>query len=98
MMSCDTLAVQKVGCHEQLQSNFRCNGELRDLRAAVGVADFVVEVHAHLAEDMGAMRGKGRGGEEREGKGRGGERRGGEGRGGEERREEERRGEGRRGE
>ena len=72
-MSCDTLAVQKVGCHEQLQSNFRCNGELRDLRAAVGVADFVVEVHAHLAEDMGATRGKGRGGEERGGEGRGGE-------------------------
>ena len=82
MMSCDVmwhaLAVKKVGSHEELQCDFRCNWELWDLGAAVGVADFVVKVHANLAQDMGTSRGKGRGGEGREG--RGGERRGGEGR------------------
>ena len=71
-MSCDvmwhTLAVKKVGSHEELQCDFRCNWELWDLGAAVGVADFVVKVHANLAQDMGSSRGEGRGGEGRGGK------------------------------
>ena len=55
-MSCDTLAVKEVGRHEELQCNLGCNGELWDLGTAVGVAYLVVEIHTHLAQDMGAKR------------------------------------------
>ena len=73
-MACEVLflAVQKVGCHEQLQCNLRCNGELWYLCTAVGVANFVVKIHADLAQDMRAARGGGGGGM-KDGRERGGE-------------------------
>ncbi len=40
--------VQEVGCHQQFKCNLTRNGELWNLRAAVGVADLVGEVLANL--------------------------------------------------
>lgn len=42
------LAVEEVRGHEQLEGDLRLDGELGDLRARVGVAHLVREVHAHL--------------------------------------------------
>ena len=44
--------VEEVGRHEELQGDFRWDGELRDLGGAVGVLDLVGEVHADLLEDV----------------------------------------------
>ena len=46
-------AVQEVTGHEQLQRDLGLDGELRDLGGAVGVADLVGEVHAHLLQHVG---------------------------------------------
>lgn len=45
--------VQEVGGHEQFQGNLWGNGEFWDLCGAVGVADFVGEVHTHFLQHMG---------------------------------------------
>lgn len=42
------LAIQKVCSHEQFQGDLRSNGEFRYFCRAVGVTDFVGEVHANL--------------------------------------------------
>lgn len=47
------LAVKKIGSHEKFQRNLPWDGKLWDLRAAVGVADFVGEILAHLSQYMG---------------------------------------------
>lgn len=47
-----TLAIQKVCSHEQFQCNLRSDGEFRYFCGAVGVADFVREVHADLGQDV----------------------------------------------
>ena len=48
------LAVQEVGCHEELQRYLSGDGELGDLSTAVSVADFVREVLTDLGEHMGS--------------------------------------------
>ena len=47
-----TLAIQKVGSHEQFQCDLRSNGELRYFCGAVGVTDLVGKIHADLGQDM----------------------------------------------
>ena len=42
------LAVQEVGCHEELQCNLWWDGELWDLSGAVGVASFVCKIHTYF--------------------------------------------------
>ena len=49
----DNLAVEEVGGHEELEGDLWGNGELGDLGGAVGEADLVGEVHAHLLQDVG---------------------------------------------
>ena len=44
--------VEKVGRHQQLQGYLWVYRELGYFCAAVGVANLVVEVHAHFTEDM----------------------------------------------
>ena len=46
------LAIQKVCCHQQLQSYLRLDWELRDLRSAVGVSVLVCKVHTHFTKNM----------------------------------------------
>ena len=45
-------AVKEVGGHQELESDFRLDRELRDLGGAVGVSDFVGEVHADLLQHV----------------------------------------------
>jgi len=45
--------VKEVCRHEELEGDFRWDGELRDLCGAVGVLDLVGEVHANLLEHVG---------------------------------------------
>lgn len=47
-----TLAIQKVCSHEQFQCDLRSDGEFGYFCGAVGVADFVGEVHADLGQDV----------------------------------------------
>ena len=42
------LTVEKICSHEEFESNFWLDWELRDLGGAVGVPYLVGEVHAHL--------------------------------------------------
>ena len=44
--------VKEVGGHQELEGDFWWDGELWDLCGAVGVLDFVGEVHANLLEDV----------------------------------------------
>ena len=44
--------VKEVGGHQELEGDFWWNGELWDLCGAVGVLDFVGEVHADFLEDV----------------------------------------------
>ena len=44
--------VKEVGGHQELEGDFGWDGELWDLCGAVGVLDFVGEVHANLLEDV----------------------------------------------
>lgn len=46
------LAIKEVGSHEEFQGYLGSDGELGDLCGAVGVANFVGEVHAHLLKHM----------------------------------------------
>ena len=45
-------AVKEVGGHQELESDFWLDRELRDLGGAVGVSDFVGEVHADLLQHV----------------------------------------------
>ena len=49
----EILTIQEVSSHEELQCDLWGDGELGDLCGAVGEADLVGEVHAHLLQDMG---------------------------------------------
>ena len=48
----ESLTVQEVCSHEQLQGDLWGNGELGDLGGAVGEPHFVGEVHANLLQHM----------------------------------------------
>ena len=50
------LTVQEVSGHQQFKSYLGRDWELRNLCAAVRVADFVGEVHADLLQDVGTER------------------------------------------
>lgn len=52
------LHVQEVGRHEELQSHLGGQGELRQSLLAVGMAQLVVEILAHLLQDRAADLGK----------------------------------------
>ena len=45
-------ALQEICSHEYLECDLGLDGELRDLRGAVGVARLEVEEHADLAQDV----------------------------------------------
>jgi len=44
--------VKEIGRHEEFQGNFGWDGKFRNLGGAVGVLDFVGEVHADLLQDV----------------------------------------------
>ena len=47
-----SLAIQEIGCHQQLQCNLWGNGKLRNLGTAVGVSHFVHEISADFGQHM----------------------------------------------
>jgi len=52
MNICFCSTVEEVGSHQEFEGDLGWNGKLRNLSGAVGVLDFVGEVHADLLEDV----------------------------------------------